>query len=983
MPEFYDVEKVKEQFKLLSDLLKQVQAVSDDRLGPSGSGATAWNDDFFLALGAALQGLKLGVQRYASFLETTNDGIWVLSADLNTAFVNDQASEMLGRRARDILGRSPLEFVCKHDRRLLESRLRLRGPYATQNLELCLLHTDSSRVYVSVSATPLLDDDGTFRGVLALLRNVSEQKQVENSASAIRSQLHSILEAMPDSFHVLDHDLRFVYVNPGAVKLFGKPAHELLNHRVDELFPPTPDMDYAATMRHAMKTGLTAQYVTYYEPFARWLEVRANPTPQGLAVYTRDITVEKEALRHKDAILDGIASQVALLDARGKIIEVNKAWADYTDAHGLSGGGVGLGYLEMLTMAGMPVDDISEKLSAVMAGTSRRYVRELRFLQNGKEFWWRFSGTPAPRADVFGGAVVLHTDITETKTVEAALAKSEARYALAAEGANDGLFEWDVDQERLYFSPRWKEILGYDLEDLPKERGDWLDRLHPDDQELVRLEVWRSRSQKKPKLNTEFRIRRKDGSYCWVLCRAVVIFDTEGLPCRIVGSISDISERKSYEERLAHFAMHDPLTGLPNRLLLTERLERAMASFSRNKTRRYAILFIDLDNFKNVNDSLGHQVGDQLLIEVGKRIGKCVKRQDTVARLGGDEFAILLEEIACDSGAITATKRIQEALAAPFHAAARPISVTASIGVLLGTPTHTSPVEVLRDADTAMYKAKAAGRNAYAIFDAKMHQAAMARLELENDLYRAIDHQQFILHYQPIYETRTRNLCGFEALVRWLHPIKGLIPPSQFIPVAEETGQIISLGDWVTQKACETYKGWLDQLPRLQIQKIRLSINVSARQFASPNFSNRITQIIQDKGIHPQHINLELTESALLENPTESENILGRLRALGFKIHLDDFGTGFSSLTHLQLPIDSVKIERQFISNICRSNRDRELVGGIINLASALSLGVIAEGVETKEQFNVLLNLNCQAAQGYYFSKPLPEQEAYKLLQNL
>lgn len=982
MPEFYDAKKIKDQFETFSDLLTQIENSSEKAL-TSGPGTAAENGDLLKALRAALQVLRRGLQRYVSFLETTHEGIWVLNEDLITTFVNDQVCEMIGRSAEEIIGHSPIEFTCKAQQEALAIRLQHRKKARAKNYNLCLNHADGSAVAATISATPLMDADGTFKGVLALVRNITAHKQMESDASAIRSQLHETLEAMPDSFHLLSPDLRILYVNPGAVKLFGRPAQELLNQKVDELFPPTAELDYPAVMRQAMQTGVTAQYDTYYEPFGRWFEVRAHPVPQGLAVYARDTTVEKEALRHKDAILDGIAAQVALLDDRGKIIEVNKSWADYTGANGLPGGGVGLNYLELLAMAGMPVEDISEKLGAVMAGTSARYIREHRCVHNGKETWWRFSGTPAPRADGHGGAVVVHSDITEAKVVEAALARSEERYALAAEGANDGLFEWDMTRKHMYFSPRWKEILGYQPDELTGDRVEWMDRIHPDDQELLRLEMWRSRSQEKPKLNTEFRIRRKDGSYCWVLCRAILMFHADGLPARIVGSISDITERKSYEDRLAHFAMHDPLTGLPNRLLLTERLERAMEHFVRKSSRRYAVLFLDLDNFKHVNDSLGHQVGDQLLIEVGNRIRKCLKRQDTVARLGGDEFAILLEEIAGDSAAIVATKRIQEALSKPFTADAKAISVTASVGVFIGSPGHTSPVEVLRDADTAMYKAKAAGRNAYAIFDAKMHQDAVARLELENDLYKAIESDQFLVYYQPIFEIQSMRPCGFEALVRWQHPEKGLVPPSEFIPMAEETGQIIAIGEWVARTACRAYKQWQQDFPVLNTLETRMSINVSARQFAAANFSDRITEILLQEGTACTDINLELTESALLINPTESEKLLERLREMGFKIHLDDFGTGFSSLTHLQLPIDSVKIDRRFVSNICCNNRDRELVRGIINLAAALNLGVVAEGVETKDQARELLNLNCHAAQGYYYSRPLPEEEIRHLLASL
>jgi len=1110
MPEFYDAKKVKQYIAAFSSLLEHLENVAGERLLTAPSG----NKDEAVTLRdqieQALKTLRLGVDHYVNFLQTTHDGLWVLNQDFTTKFVNQQACEMIGRREDEIIGHSAFEFACENRLDSLKAQFQLRRAGEAGIYEHCLRHADGSEVWVIVSATPLLTSNNQFNGTLALLRNITPfrraedalrlsenrmrilleslhdlvwstspdfrevyylspatqnvygrpprdflenhllwreiiypddyemvraatsgmevnhrfeceyrviwpdqsvhwifarawmitddtgkpiradgivqnitaRKHAEFEAAETRSQLHETLEAMPDSFHVLDHELRFVYANPGAVKLFGRPVEELLHQRVYELYPPTADLDYPALMWEALKSGKTLQYDTYYEPFGVWLEVRAHPVPQGLAVYARDITAEKEALRHKDAILDGMASQIALLDEHANIIEVNKAWADYTERNGLPGGGVGLNYLQLLEMAGMMADDLPAKLQGVMSGTLPRYVREHRCLHGGRETWWRFTGTPAPRAAGFGGAVVVHTDITEGKIVEAALAKSEERYALAAEGANDGLFDWDLANQHLYLSPRWKEIIGYQPDELTTDREEWLGRIHPDDRERVQLDIWRSRAHERPKIHTEFRIRRKDNKFFWVLCRAIINFGPDDRPSRMVGSISDITERKNYEDRLAHNAMHDPLTSLPNRLLLTERLQRAMGRFARTNGPHYAVLFLDLDNFKHVNDSLGHQVGDQLLIEVGRRLRECIRPQDSVARLGGDEFAVLLEEISGDSAAIIAAQRIQAALESPFNAGTRPIGVTASIGVLIGSPGHSSPVEVLRDADTAMYKAKAAGRNAYAIFDAKMHHAAMARLEMENDLYKAIEQQQLVLHFQPIVSIKSGTLCGFEALVRWNHPEKGLIPPHEFIPLAEETGQIIAIGEWIALEACRTFKKWQDHFPILKANGARISINVSARQFAFAGFSDRIAHIVQSGGLCPSDVNLELTESALLKNPAGSESILASLRSIGFKIHLDDFGTGFSSLTHLQLPIDSVKIDRRFVSHICSSHRDRELVRGIINLAAALNLGVVAEGVETCEQARELQKLHCKMAQGYFYSKPVPEQQAVEVLKS-
>lgn len=1111
MPEFYDAKKVKAHLDAFSSLLVRLRDEVESRRPLPDQTPSDESADLPQLLRTAQENFRYGVEHYIRFLETTHDGLWVLDNEFVTTYVNRQACEMVGRQEQEILGHHALYFACEHHLESLKVQLQSRLSGQASTYEHCLQHADGSEVWVVISATPLYEADGHFSGTLALIRNVTEQKRIEEAlrlneqrmrrlldslcdlvwstssdfqeiyylspatmeiygrppedffenhllwlevvhpddASTVkqaitramsdhlftceyrviwpdqsvhwvfarawlitddsgtpvradgiiqnitarrraeaevverRHQLHEIVESLSESFYLLDHDLRIIYVNPAGEKLMRTSADKIIGRVVDEVFPPLTRPYYTEYLREALRTGETAQYGFYYGPLGLWGEVRAHPVSQGLAVHTRDVTVEKEAMRHKQAILDGMASQIALLDEQGKIIEVNRAWSEYTEQNGLPGGGIGFGYLDLLKMGGMPVDDLAEQVQSVMSGAATRYVREHRCLSEGKETWWRFSGTPAPLADGYGGAVVVHTDITETKIVEAALAKSEERYALAAEGANDGLFEWDITQGQLYLSPRWKEIVGYQSHELTTDCNEWLERLHPEDRERVKMEILRNSSDGNAKINIEYRIRKKDHSYCWVLCRAIVMFNPDGKPIRMVGSISDITDRKRYEDRLAHNAMHDPLTSLPNRLLLAERLERAMDRFVRNGGQRYAVLFLDLDNFKHVNDSLGHQVGDKLLIELGDRLQKCVRPHDTVARLGGDEFALLLEEITGDSAAVITAKRIQAAFARPFYADSRPISVTASIGIVIGSLGHRSPVEVLRDADTAMYKAKAAGRNDYTIFDEKMHQAAMNRLELENDLYKAIELQQFVLYYQPIVDITTQKLKGFEALVRWNHPEKGLLSPQHFIPLAEETGQIIAIGEWITREACRQFKDWQTRFPALAQLNARISINVSARQFAFTGFANRIAQIVTEGGLTPTDVNLELTESALLENPAGSERILAGLRKQGFMIHLDDFGTGFSSLAHLQLPIDTVKIDRRFVSHICSSNRDKELVRGIIKLAVALDLGVVAEGVETRQQVTELQNLNCPMAQGYYYAKPLSADAVVLFLRNL
>jgi diguanylate cyclase (GGDEF)-like protein len=448
----------------------------------------------------------------------------------------------------------------------------------------------------------------------------------------------------------------------------------------------------------------------------------------------------------------------------------------------------------------------------------------------------------------------------------------------------------------------------------------------------------------------------------------------------------EVKERQRVQRKLLHMAWHDTLTGLPNRALLMSTLSEAIDRKQQDKNYQFALLFLDFDHFKVVNDSLGHLVGDELLVAVAFRLRSCLNSQQTLARLGGDEFTILLEEIEDVSEATTISELILEQFSYPFYLRnTYEIFINASIGIVLGTEDYEQPEQVLRDADAAMYAAKDSGKACYKIFDQTMHTRALIRLQLETDLRLAVERQDFLLHYQPIVSLKTGRLLGFEALLRWNHPTQGLIYPDSFIPIAEETGLIIPIGSWVFKEACEQLQTWknqnFDRDKKTFDSRLKLSVNLSVKQFLQPDLVNEFQKIMQFHNIHGKSLKLEITESSIMKNIEEVIQILQQFKALKIQLSIDDFGKGYSSLSYLQkLPIDTLKIDRSFVKNMDENKDNLQIVQTIVTLAHNLGVGAIAEGIETKQQLSRLRTLGCEWGQGNLFSKPLNSHQAGQLI---
>ena len=573
------------------------------------------------------------------------------------------------------------------------------------------------------------------------------------------------------------------------------------------------------------------------------------------------------------------------------------------------------------------------------------------------------------------------------------LAERDQLFQLISENAADMIALVDGDGRRLYNSPAYLKVLGYSPEDLNATSS--IEQIHPDDRPRVLKAAEKARLSGQGE-RMEYRVRHKDGSWRTLESTASPIRNEKGQTDKLVIVNRDITERKRAEEMLAHNAFHDGLTNLPNRALFLDRLQQALTLSKRHPNYKFAVLLIDVDEFKIINDSLGHAAGDDLLIQIGQRLKESVRRADTVsrprasdvpdrpanddtlARLGGDEFTILLDDIRDPIEAVRVAERMQAELAIPFVVNQQGIVISASIGIAASTSPHTHAEDLLRDADIAMYRAKRAGKACCEVSDTAMHENAVKRLQLETDLRKALDQGEFRVYYQPIVSLQTGKITGFEALTRWQRP-EGILAPIAFIAVAEETGLIIPMNRQLLREACQHLRSWQSEFP--SDSPLTMSVNITSREFVQPDLVSEIRKSLDQTGVDPGCLQLEIIETIAMGDAEKSGHVLAQLKALGVRLSIDDFGTGYSSLSRLRrIPVDTLKIDRAFISNMDTDPENREIVRAIIVLAHNLGLKVVAEGTEKEEHIDLLKQFNCEMAQGYLFSRPADDQAMLKLL---
>lgn len=561
---------------------------------------------------------------------------------------------------------------------------------------------------------------------------------------------------------------------------------------------------------------------------------------------------------------------------------------------------------------------------------------------------------------------------------EEQLGISEERYRLALDGSRDAIWDWDIKRNKTFTSDRWREMLGYEAKDLEVDHLTWKELIHPDDKE-------RAFKAQKDHLNgntsfysSEYRLKMKDGNYKWIMVRGKALRDADGNPIRIAGSQTDITERKNFEKKINLMAYYDSLTGLPNRALLEKKLTESIAESTRYNLKG-AVLFLDLDNFKSVNDTYGHSAGDDLLKNVADILSLFQNDNTIISRFGGDEFVIMIHDIKSDEEVIKFAQNIVKAINRSWVIKEREFYSTVSIGVVFYPNMNCSVQSLLSNADCAMYSVKKTGKDNFSIYSDCMNLNLMERMDLENSLRHAIKYQEFKLHYQPQVNQKTKEIIGMEALIRWNHATRGLIPPGDFIPIAEETGLIIPIGEWVLREACKQNKLWQDT----GYGEFSISVNLSVNQLKQPDLVEKIRTILQETGLEAQWLCLEITENIAISNIDFAVKVLKDLKEIGISIALDDFGTGYSSLSYLKrLPINVIKIDKSFVDEIYENNYSAAITEAIIVMCHKMNINVIAEGVETRNQHELLLQENCDMAQGYLFSKPLPALDVERLVKD-
>ena len=572
--------------------------------------------------------------------------------------------------------------------------------------------------------------------------------------------------------------------------------------------------------------------------------------------------------------------------------------------------------------------------------------------------------------------------MTERDRAEEALRLSEERYALAARASSEGLWDWDLTTDRVYYSRRWLAMLGLTPDQVEGRPEDWFQRIHPHDADALKAALDSYLAKGSEQFQTEFRVLHSDEQYIWVAVSGVAVWDREGTgePIRLVGSMIDISERKRAEEKLIHDALYDSVTGLPNRALFLDRIEQMMTRRAEaGSGEGFAVLFLDLDRFKVINDSLGHEVGDELLIDVARRLEGSLERGDSLARLASDEFGILLTHVATEDDAVENAHWLKADLAAAFHLRGQEVFTSVCIGIALPSAGFRTAEDMLRAADIAMYRAKDRGPSSHVVFDPSMQTRAITQLQLESDLRRAAERDEILVLYQPIVSLSTGRVAGFETLARWNHPERGLVQPADFIPFAEDNGLIARIGEQALRKSCLSMRDWMKELGSDAPDGI--SINLSSRQLQDPDLVRDIEVMLAHIKLPGSRVKLEVTESMIMRNPEATARTLHQLKELGVSLSIDDFGTGYSSLSYLhRFPFDTLKIDRSFVAAMEEKPENAEIIRTIALLAHQLGKDVIAEGVESPAQLRRLMELGCEFAQGFLFSHPLSEEAAGDLL---
>jgi len=940
----------------------------------------------------AEQTIERLARRNELILDSAGEGICGLDREGRATFVNPAAARLTGFGPGELIGQS-LHAAIHHSRPdgtpYPEGKCPIYAALMDGEVhrvdDEVFWRKDGTGFPVEYTSTPIREGS-EVTGAVVTFTDVTARRKTEEALKGSEEHFRSLIRNASDIVTLYEADGTIRYASPALERVLGYDPEERIGANSFELIHPDDVVrarkTFAKTLRRPNVPVSIEVRARHRDGSWRHLEVVGtnlldDPNVGAVVLNGRDVTERKQAEERYRTLVEQIPAVSYIDRADGSDTPL------YTSPQ-IEGM---LGYTPEEWMSGRlwPQRLHPEDRERVLAADERfeagdeRFDEEYRLLaRDGSVVWVREravlvkdeAGEPLHWQGVL-------FDMTERKESEEIVRRSEARLAEAQRLAHLGGWEWDVRTGEISWSDEVYRIYGLTPQEFVPSFGKFIEIVHPEDRETLAEIINGALGGHKP-YDVEHRIVRPDGEVRWLHRRAETIRSEAGEPLRMVGTVHDVTERKALEGQLEYRVLHDPLTDLPNRTLFVDRLGQALRRTRRQRGRKVAVLFVDLDNFKVVNDSLGHEVGDSLLVILAERMRRSLRPGDTLARFGGDEFTVLVEDVYDPADAIQVAERVTAEFRRPFALKGRELFASASVGIALGESATKDPEELLRDADTAMYRSKDEGLD-YCMFDPEMYERAVQRLELENDLRRAVESGEFTVHYQPIVRLETGETWGVEALVRWEHPRRGLLDPSAFVPVAEESGLITPMGNRVLEEACRRTKEWQDSHPRMP--PLVLSVNLSAKQLRRPELAATVEQILQKTGLGASCLTLDVTETVYIKVLEGNTTALDGLKKAGVRLSIDDFGVGYSSLSYLKrLPADVLKIDKSFVAGVGGDIEDMAIVRMVIELAHTLGMEVVAEGVESEEQAASLREMGCDMAQGYHLAKPLLPEEVPEFL---
>jgi len=935
----------------------------------------------------ALERLRENETRYRTLFETANDAIFLMQ---NGLFVdcNGRTMEMFGCAKDQIVGQDPARFSPERqsDGRLSEEKARENMEAAQsgrpQFFEWRHSTLDGQEFEAEVSLNRITLSDQSF--LLAVVRDITARKKAENALRESEERFRLLSENAPDIIYTVALDGSFTYVNPAWERLLGHRPEEVLSRHFTDFAEPEEARRYVRLFKHIRDEKETLSDVDgrliAKDGSVRHFSLSGSPDLDaegqviGMIGLFKDITARRQAEReleiqkaYLEQFIENSAEAIVLLDTSDRIILANK---EFIRLFGYSADEV-KGRLVNDLIVPESLRQQALDLTLEVARGRRVAVEAVRRREDGSLVDVSILGTPILIEGGQVGVYGIYRDITARKKAENALRESEERHRTVLEASPDPVAVYNSTWKMTYVNPAFSEVFGWTLEECLGRNIDFVPQEYLSDMKSALGTIVKGGTIS----GIESRRWTKDRRLIDVGISAAAFFDDQGSLQGSVVTFQDITERKRTEEQLKFIAYHDPLTGLPNRKSFYEHIEDRLIRSRRNPTRRWALLFLDLDRFKDVNDTLGHDVGDELLKAASRRIQSCLRKSDYMFRLGGDEFTILATNLTKDIHAATVAERILKGVARPFHIFGHEVYITGSIGISVHPEDGDSVEGLVKNADLAMYVAKEEANN-YRFYAQEMNERALERLSLDSSLRQAAQRNQLVIHYQPLVD-QERRIVGLEALLRWRHPELGLIHPDRFIPLAEETGAIIGIGEWVLATACRQVQQW-----RLAgREELFIAVNLSARQFKQPDLVETVRRVLEETGLPAECLQLELTETSVMTNPEEAVAKMRELHQEGIRFSIDDFGTGYSSLNYLKrFPVDTLKIDRSFVREATSNAEDQEIIRAIISMARNLSMEPLAEGVESREQQEFLAEHGCEVMQGFFFGRPVPGEEIDRLL---